>query len=405
MSVSNKRLGEIEPRERAGAQTGRRYEYQYERTARATLDLLSDQTKHICIYCDWHDDYVAEFGNPPSRYLFHQVKGRKSSQGPWKFSDFFGVLKKKAAKPSPKPATVDSDAIVSRMLLHHTNFSANCAGLVFVTNAGLDPDLSKFLQTLSEHSSESDLPVEEQIAFRHVARAYVAAKFAPSESDLFKWLRGLTIHTDQGQLEQPDAALLEIADVVEDYSEIDLSQRQAKQIAREIVSCVRLKAAHSTTKVPASDEQLRQEKGIVISELLTVLSLSTQAYEQLKAGDGPDAVKTLSRLHRFCRKHGFEEHLPAICDFKARWDVWRTVERHFFNGTDYILLERKAREALREGLKLERVVNEAKDIAKQFEGLPGKPLTPECVLGLIFSLAAQAEAQPVQGSGKGKNGH
>ena len=31
------RLGQIEPRERAGAQTGRKYEYQYERTARAAL--------------------------------------------------------------------------------------------------------------------------------------------------------------------------------------------------------------------------------------------------------------------------------------------------------------------------------------------------------------------------------
>jgi hypothetical protein len=34
------RLGQVEPRERAGAQTGRKYEYQYERTARAALDLL-----------------------------------------------------------------------------------------------------------------------------------------------------------------------------------------------------------------------------------------------------------------------------------------------------------------------------------------------------------------------------
>src|SRR3954468_1915171 len=50
------RLGDVEPRERAGAQTGRKYEYQYERTARAALDLLSDGTKHVCVYCDWHDD-------------------------------------------------------------------------------------------------------------------------------------------------------------------------------------------------------------------------------------------------------------------------------------------------------------------------------------------------------------
>jgi hypothetical protein len=63
------RLGQIEPRERSGAQTGRKYEYQYERTARATLDLLADGAQHVCVYCDWHDDYVAEIGNPPTRYV------------------------------------------------------------------------------------------------------------------------------------------------------------------------------------------------------------------------------------------------------------------------------------------------------------------------------------------------
>ena len=33
------RLGEIAPRERAGAETGKRYEYQYQQTARAALTL------------------------------------------------------------------------------------------------------------------------------------------------------------------------------------------------------------------------------------------------------------------------------------------------------------------------------------------------------------------------------
>ena len=58
------RLGHVEPRERVGSQTGRKYEYQYERTARAALELLADGATHVCIYCDWHDDFVAEVGSP-----------------------------------------------------------------------------------------------------------------------------------------------------------------------------------------------------------------------------------------------------------------------------------------------------------------------------------------------------
>ena len=42
------RLGEIAPRERAGADTGKRYEYQYQQTARAALTMLDDEQKHVC---------------------------------------------------------------------------------------------------------------------------------------------------------------------------------------------------------------------------------------------------------------------------------------------------------------------------------------------------------------------
>ncbi len=396
MSIGGIRLGQVEPRERAGAQTGRRYEYQYERTARAALDLLIDERKYVCVYCDWHDDYVIETGDPPTRYIFHQVKGRKSSRGPWTFSEFFGVAKKKAKAPSVKPATVTPNAIVPLMLLHHLNFRGNCAGLAFVTNTGLDPVLSGFLEEIAAAENETALPEDAQIAFQHVARAYIATdpQLAPSATDLFAWLHGLKVHTDQGQLEDANAALLELADVVVNFSEIELVQRQAKQIAREIVSRVRSKVAHSSTVVPTSDDQLRRDKGIAIADLLGVLSLSAQAYEQLKAGEGTDTVKTLSRLQRFCQKYKMNDSLEAICGFKAEWDVWRTIERHFLKSADYVLLERKARDVLNAGLTIEKIVSEAKDIAKQLDGLTGMALTPECILGLVFSLAAQSEALP-----------
>jgi len=236
MSHGAPRLGHIEPRERAGAQTGRKYEYQYERTARAALDLLADDEKHVCVYCDWHDDYVVETGQPPTRYVFHQVKGRKSSQGPWKFSEFFGVQMKKSAMPAKNPPAVSTDAIVPRMLLHHHTFGDNCAGLAFVTNAGLDATLAKFLQAIANAPDIASLPADVRIAFQHVARGYevTTPPLASSETDLFAWLRGLAVHTDRGQLEDQDAALLELADVVVNYSEIELLQREAKQIARDI---------------------------------------------------------------------------------------------------------------------------------------------------------------------------
>ena len=225
MSSGTPRLGQIEPRERVGAQTGRKYEYQYERTARAALNLLADGVTHICVYCDWHDDYVAEIGSPPTRYIFHQVKARNSSQGPWKFSELFGVLKKKTGKPSKTPPTITMDAIIPLMLLHYKNFGNSCAGLAFVTNAGLDPGLSDFLQTIRDANNESDLSGETKNAFQHMARGYMATDPAltATPAELFTWLRcRIQVSTDQGNLEDQNAALSELADVVVDYSEIDL---------------------------------------------------------------------------------------------------------------------------------------------------------------------------------------
>jgi hypothetical protein len=337
---------------------------------------------------------VVETGQPPTRYVFHQVKGRKSSQGPWKFSEFFGVQMKKSATPAKNSPAVSTDAIVPRMLLHHQSFGDSCAGLAFVTNAGLDAALAKFLQAIGKAPDIASLPADVRIDFQHVARGYEATPppLASSETDLFAWVRGLAVHTDRGQLEDQDAALLELADVVVNYSEIELLQRQAKQIARDIVSQVRRKVAHSTTVVPASDDQLRRDKGLVVTEILSVLSLSTQAYEQLKAGQGRDTIKTLSRLQRFCQKRGMTDHLVQICEFKALWDTWRTTERHFVSSADFMLLEKRTHDLLATDLTLQKAVAEAKDIAKQFQNVTATPLTPEHVMGLIFSLAAQAEA-------------
>lgn len=396
MASGRPRLSQIEPRERVGAQTGRKYEYQYERTARAALNLLDDQTKYVCVYCDWHDDYVVEFGANPTRYLFHQVKARKSSQGPWTFKDFFG-LAMNARTISKKSPVARMDAIVPLLLLHHKNFGAYCAGLAFVTNSGLEPTLSRFLEAIGASKSEALLPAKVRTTLHHIAHSYsnstpkTTQKFMPTAIELFSWLHGVKVYTDQGQLEEPNAALLELADIVKDYSEIDLLLSQSKQIAREIVNQIRAKAAHSTTVVPTSDDKLRRDKGIVVASLLKVLSLSSPAYEQLKSGIGQDTVKTLSRLDRYCRKHGMSEFLVEICGFKAQWDVWRTIERHFLRKADYVLLEQKANEILAAGMSIAELVAEAKNIAKQFRDLTATQLTAEHILGLVFSLAAQSE--------------
>jgi hypothetical protein len=387
------RLGEIEPRERAGAKTGRRYEYQYERAARWTLTLLDHQLTHVCIYCDWHDDFVLERDGPPTRYVFHQVKGRESKYGPWTFADFFGLSKREALPLPIKPPKVVRTAIVPRMLLHHEKFGPLCAGTAFVTNTGVEAQLATFLAALVSAEDPSKLDPVELVAFDYIASAYLVGKtpLASSRTELFERLRTISLSLDHGHLEDGNHALLELVDLVEHYSEVNLLLPESKNIARQIIQKVRIKAHHSTTKVPATDEQLRKEKGIVLDELLSLLSLSSEGYEALKRGDPVATVKTLSRLQRYCLAQGRADLVVPICAFKAGWDAWRTIERHSMDPLDYVLLVDKAKEVVVGSPTIARMVEEARAIAAQFAGRTAHELNGEHVLGLMVALIAESE--------------
>ena len=157
-------------------------------------------------------------------------------------------------------------------------------------------------------------------------------------------------------------------------------------IARQIIARVRAKASHSTTTIPAPDETLRHDKGIVIGELLNILSLSADGYEALKSGVSGETVKTLSRLQRYCQNNKLGGHVVEICAFKAAWDTWRTAERHFMKTADYVTLANNAKGILQAGYELERMIDEAKSIAGKFRGLTATLLSGEHVLGLMSHL-------------------
>jgi len=390
------RLGEIAPRERAGADTGKRYEYQYQQTARAALTLLDDEQKHICVYCDWHDDYVIEVGDPPTRYVFHQVKSRSSSQGPWSFAAFFGVKKKVAVQVAKKAPTVTADAIAPLMLRHHRNFADDCLSVAFVTNAGVNEDLEEFLLRLGQAPTLAELSGEARICFDHIARAYMGAEepLTKSADDLFAWMRGITIFKDQGNITNDTIALLEIGMQVEEFSEIPLLQSESLMIARQLVGRVRAKATHNATVIPASEATLRADKGIQVDDILKVLSLSQAGYAALKRGVPRDTVKTLSRLQRWCRENDLEDVVAQVCRFKADWRIWRTIERHFILTANYVLLVHRAKAILLGGYDMTRMLQEATAIAEEFSKHVGTPLTAEGVLGLLFSLVTDTEEPP-----------
>ncbi len=397
------RLSGIASRDRAGPRTGRQYEYQHEQATYSALEMLA-RREWQCVYCEWHDDFVVESGDEHAiAYVFHQVKSKSLTQGPWSFRDLFGVSPPKLSKGPPakakaKPLSVGSDAILLRLLAHQKTFGASCGSLVFVTNTGVDPLVEKLLDAVAFIDSYLDLKVDELVLFEQLARGYCegASAIVASREELFRLLRRFAAATERGSL-KADAALNEICDRVFEYSEIDLLMAERKQIARQLVQLIRAKATDYNVKLPIDDAVLRARKGVVIAEVLGVLSLSHEGYQALLAG-GPnnrDVVKTLSRLERFCRAHSdFAPYVSQICLFKARWDAWRTKHRHQIEDSDHATIIAKAREIVATNKPLVPMISMAKEAAISLStGLPASiSISGDDVLGIVFSLAAGAES-------------
>jgi hypothetical protein len=133
-------LHEVSPREQVGPQTGALYEYQYHQAAAEALSLLSNDDL-VCVYCEWHDDFVSEDVSS-SGYAFHQVKTRIKSKGPWRISEFFGLRKKTKDQPEP-PA--EASSIFAHLWDHTSKFGSRCRTFVFVTDAGVESDFATFI--------------------------------------------------------------------------------------------------------------------------------------------------------------------------------------------------------------------------------------------------------------------
>ena len=81
-----------------------------------------------------------------------------------------------------------------------------------MTNAGIDPGLSSFIQDVAAADDIASLGQSTRIAFDHVAFAYASAdpSLVTSPMALFDCLRSLTLYPDQGKLDDENAALLEL---------------------------------------------------------------------------------------------------------------------------------------------------------------------------------------------------
>lgn len=391
-------LHEEFPREQVGAPTGERFEFQYHQAAADALQVLDD-TRVACVYCEWHDDYVIEAAGVAS-YRFHQVKTRSIKQGPWTVNEFFGIKRPRGRQPKkgpPKPGTADKSSIFSRLFDHVKRFGDRCEHFIFVTDNEASGDFESLLRAVDSATGPGGLTGDPLGGFNQLYAALITAFHSLTKDELFGFLKKLKFQSAMGKLADLKGCRILIAGRIREISEVDLKVSEAEKIGTDLVSTVRKKSHLVLKNLPTSTQELRDAKGLILDDVLKILSLSSAGYRELKVG-GRISVVTLSRLHRLCKESGIDNALiPDLCRFKTSWDAWWIVERNNMNPLDQVALKQECANALRihaDGkLDFKGLHAEATALARKYVSTltTSTPLTEELVFGQMLSLAVEAE--------------
>ena len=165
----------------------------------------------------------------------------------------------------------------------------------------------------------------------------------------------------------------------------------------DLVTIVRSRSHVVLNSLPANVDELRATKGLVVTDVLKLLSLSEEGFRLLKEGAG-DAVRTLSRLHRFCQKRSIPDSLiPQFCELKTLWSGWWLKNADLVDKADYTTFKLDCLELLEAhsggALSFGDLASHSKGLAVKYNPIfnPLEELRVEAVMGFIISLAVDSE--------------
>lgn len=389
--MAKKKLTDLSPREVAGRDTILRYNYQFRRTAEASLQLLEDKNLER-VFCDYHDDYVLKIlEGERSVFIFHQVKSKKKESDQWDRKEVFGLGKTKNKAGDGK------DSIAGKLFLHHIEFGPNCKSVQIISNVFFKEEIDTLIEDVLAAKLPDDLK-KESVLSKRIFDFFGTEFDSISEADIFDFLKKFEVKGGRGKLvdaEREDDSLF--LKRIYDYSEIPLDQSQAKKIGESLVSLAQSK---SMAEIPpnVTEKDLEKYASIELSDVIKILSISQAAYDELKNGGDVKALRTASILKRLLdRSKATELMIVSACKSKVAWENWHRQHRHAMTDTDYSTLQLKVSQALdshvRARISLEDLGSHLNQIANEFQGkLPsGITLNVDLVFGLFWSLAVMEE--------------
>ena len=378
------------PREQNGRDSFSRYRAQARSAAIAALSILRGQEIDR-VYCDFHDDFVVRIndGHGDIGYIFYQVKTNGKQNHNWTLNEVFGL--KSTIKDQSKQ-TIENLKIsfVGKLLLHTVIFEKHCKKVVFQTNIHNDDTIAELLDDIESGDCANKYSKVLVDNFNSLFSDHIPNGLTSEE--IKERLAKLKFETDVQYLKDGEENFEPVArEKIYTYSEIDLGHDETKEILMKLLELVEKKSSGIITNLTI--ESIELQAAIAIEDLLSILSISRDAYLYLIKGGDIKAIKSASIIQRTLLASGAGMEQVEYCSkCKTEWDIWLRKNRHVLPPLDLNTITNKVLLLLQDAQKVGNAVSLSYlrlPIKQLMDGLRNEELlhdlTEDLILGGVFS--------------------
>lgn len=326
-------IHDIAPREIAGRTTVSRFRMQFQAAAYAALEILSGKEVDR-VYCDYQEDFVVRRTlDGKVEYHFFQVKTKGRANQQWKVGEVFS-LKKTGTLDTHEKLDAIRQSMAGKLFVHTVEFGDQCREVTILSNVHFDDDVYDVVKDLAAGTSSKKYI--SQFIGKFVEIVSPKTSMSPDEAEAAR--KKLTLHGNVAYLgETLDEFGIAAHNAIWKHSEIELHKHEVDEIANSLVTLITKKSCAPIRGLSKADIDLAT--GVGLDDLLKVLSISTQVYQNLLAGEDPSVIKAASILQRKLKEAGASDSMiEDASQAKVSWDVWVRSARHTFPDFTFNLL-------------------------------------------------------------------
>jgi hypothetical protein len=382
-------------REQNGRDSFSRYRAQIRSAAVASLSILEGANIDR-VYCDLHDDFVIRKKDEHGfSYIFYQVKTKGKQNHNWTINEVFG-LNTRLKDQTKQCAESIKDSFVGKLLLHTVVFDEYCNSVIFQTNVNNSDEVDELLHDIESGAFANKFT---NVILDRFAECFGESCSVYTVEEVKLKLSKLSFESDVSFLKEGDNYFeLIVKEKIYEFSEIELERAEFREILLRLLELVEKKSSGVIRTWDA--ESIESCAGISIDDLLTILSISKDAYYSLLKGGDSSAIKSASMIQRALKAGGADTSMVMYCSkCKTDWDLWFRSARHVIQELDLLSISERVGATLKSTidaqglLALNNLRQPIKSLLAELEAQGLRfDLTEDLVLGGIFSAFVRGKS-------------